>query len=258
MRRVSEGLQRLIEANAALWAGEAEVVRSYWDSPGRNRETDRLWIERQMYKEFWDGFSVAFDKIKNNLPRLERGMTRYEFLDVSEVMYEELAHYCLFADVYDAICGEGVESLDPQRLKESGDWKENKELMALRKEHKKLHGEWGARAHAFTEGGYCTLYLEAMKLKGRGGIDDLIADACGKVYEDEFDHMLAGIAGMDGTLEVSQWDLLAQLTADQMRSRILMRNAQFGYPVASERIEELIAGKCEPLAFDYERAGLQS
>ena len=42
---------------------------------------------------------------------------------------------------------------------------------------------------------------------------------------------------------------------EQMRLRVRMRNAQFGYPLPPERLEEIDAGKVEPLAFDYDRAG---
>ena len=43
----------LIGALTPLWAGEAEVVRSYWISPARSTETDLLWLKRQCFKEFW-------------------------------------------------------------------------------------------------------------------------------------------------------------------------------------------------------------
>ena len=42
----SDGFRRLIEGVAPLFAGEAEVFRTYWDSPLRTRDTDRLEIRR--------------------------------------------------------------------------------------------------------------------------------------------------------------------------------------------------------------------
>lgn len=38
------GVVRLVEANAPLWGGEAEVFRAYWGGPGRTDATDRAWI----------------------------------------------------------------------------------------------------------------------------------------------------------------------------------------------------------------------
>ena len=49
---VSANLKRLIDANAPLWAGEAEIVRSYWTSPVRSPANDKLWLKRQCWKEY--------------------------------------------------------------------------------------------------------------------------------------------------------------------------------------------------------------
>ena len=50
---VSDNLRRVIDANARLWAGEAEVFTAYWNWSGRTRETDRQWLAYQCYKEVW-------------------------------------------------------------------------------------------------------------------------------------------------------------------------------------------------------------
>ncbi len=44
---MSANVRRLVELSAPLWAGEAEVVRTYWDSPVRTAATDVLWLRRQ-------------------------------------------------------------------------------------------------------------------------------------------------------------------------------------------------------------------
>jgi hypothetical protein len=41
-----------------------------------------------------------------------------------------------------------------------------------------------------------------------------------------------------------------------MRARLDMRNGQFSHPVPDERMIVLRSGRCEPLAFDFARAGL--
>ena len=94
-----------------------------------------------------------------------------------------------------------------------------------------------------------------MKLKGRSAADDAIAAACAKVHADEFEHMLAGIAGFDREpYSTSDWTLLKDLTTTQMRQRIHMRNAQFGYPLSEARMTEIMAGAIEPISFDYDEA----
>ena len=208
-----------------------------------------------MYKEFWDGFVPPLEKKLVNYEKLEDDFSRKELLAAAELMYEELAHYCVFADVYEQIVGDASVP-NPTLLKKSGQWPENVQLMQLREEHKAEYGDIGFRAHAFTEGGYCTLYTEGMKLRGRGGIDDMIADACAAVYEDEFDHMLLGISQVGSGLASEEWERLTRLTVEQMRYRIKMRNAQFGYPVDAKTESALCAGDCEPIPFDFERAAL--
>ena len=139
-------------------------------------------------------------------------------------------------------------------------WPENTVLTEIRARHVREHGDLGRRAHAFTEGGYCTLYAEGTRLRGRGGIDDAIADACAKVLDDEWEHMLQGIAGLedDDAASAGPGRCLAELSVEQMRARIHMRNAQFGFPVAPARLAAIEGGDIVPLAFDYDRAGLRA
>jgi hypothetical protein len=254
--RISPHVTALIDRCAPLWAAEAEIVRRYWTSPVRTPESDRLWLLRQMYKEYWDGFFPSYRWVADNVARIEAGCSSEEMLEEIEVMQEEFAHYLGFARVYAAV-GDGAPLPDVESLRRAGNWPENVTLMALRAGHVRDHGDLGRRAHRFTEGGYCTLYAEGMALRGRGGIDERIAEACGQVHDDEFDHMLRGIAAIarDGEgLPEADWALLTEMAVEQMRARLAMRNAQFSFPVAAAELAAFAAGACAPLAFDYERA----
>jgi hypothetical protein len=257
-------LRRVIETATPLWAGEAEVVRTYWSSPSRGLDTDLLWLRRQCFKEFWGSGVTRFDQggiVPGSLKRLsaeaayvDTSIDRHEFLDALECVKAEFSHYTYFADVHDAMRPQGTPKLHPRMLEE---WPEEKELTALRYRHREAHGAIGMRACKTTEGGYCTLFSEGMKLEGRPGIDGMIAAACGKVYEDEFAHMLSGISGIaEEGLTESDWSLLQKLIVEQLRQRIRMRNAQFSYPLAEERVQAIYKGDIQPLAFDYERAAL--
>ena len=267
LRRPSPWLVDLVNVNAPLWAGEAEVFRTYWEWDGRSRATDRFWLARQAYKELFDGFVPRFDALGRVWADMERTASRAEVLELSKSAYEELAHYCAFADAYDLIRDDDVV-LDVEVVK-AFDWPENAALAELRARHVRDHGELGRRAHAFTEGGYCTLYSEGCGLRGRGGVDDVIAAACAVVYDDEWEHMLHGIVGLDEDQRADNdndsndrgagaWALLAELSVEQMRVRIRMRNAQFGFPLSDARIAAIEAGDIVPLEFDYRRAGLQA
>ena len=189
---VSDPLRRLIEVNAPLWAGEGEVVRTYFDLPTRTRETDRRWLWVQCRKEFWDSFAdpakglylEPLDRLREAFPGIDTEVDRHELLGVARHFVDEFSHYCAFADVYDAIRAEGEPKINPHLLRDRGDLPENAELAAIRAGHRDEYGELGVHACEITEGGYCGLFREGMRLAGRGEVDDLIATACRLVYDD--------------------------------------------------------------------------
>jgi hypothetical protein len=244
----------LIDRCERLWAAEAEVVRTYWDSPIRNEDTDRLWLMRQMYKELLDGALPSLLWAHGNIDGVGGLDSRAEFLEELDVLREEFIHYMGFAGIYEALSGQVPSA---EALRGLGAWPENDTLQALRARHRRDHGDLGLRAQRFTEGGYCTLYSEGMKLAGRGGIDRMIAAACEVVFNDEFGHMLRGIGDLHGSvgdLSDADWALLGELVEEQLVNRVVMRNAQFSAPVAPERLAAIQNGACAPLPFDYQRA----
>jgi hypothetical protein len=267
---VSSNLQRLIDRAAPYWAGEAEVFATYWGWAKRTRETDRRWLALQCSKEVWGSGLAPLDlgiflgpvkELEAAFPKIDIEIDRHAVLDVCEGLWAEFAHYCAFADAHDAMALPGEKKLNPHDVKQS--WKEDLDLSHLRFGHKKENPKLGERATRFTEGGYCTLFSEGMGLRSRGGDpvhgrnNLLIAEACSKVYEDEFGHMLKGIVGLDREgLSEAEWQHLGDISVEQLKARILMRNAQFSYPLGEQRVKEIFAGTCKPLAFDYEKAKL--
>ena len=275
--RASRELTRLIDSAAPYWAGEAEVFATYFRSKERTRESDRGWLALQCFKEIWGAatddkrkglFLGPLERLAELFPRIDTEVDRHEVLDIAQGLAAEFAHYCAFADVCDALALPGEPKIDPASLyawRTEGRMpgrKEDDALTALRFSHIDRHGKLGQRALRFTEGGYCTLFSEGMKLgarpaPGHAKADALIARACARVYDDEFGHMLLGIVGLDDEgLSEADWKLLGEISLEQLRARIRMRNAQFGKAIGVKRLAEILAGKCQPLAFDYERAKL--
>lgn len=258
----SSNLENLISLSQPLWAGEAEVMRTYWDSPIRTFQTDLLWLRRQASKEF-NGSGIGeyknmgvflgpLTRLQEAFPRIDSGVGRHEVLDVIEMIHDEFSHYVAFADVYDAIRDAGTPPLDPHKIEA---WEEDVALTNLRHKHNAEHGALGVRASRFTEGGYCTLFREGMRLKGRGANEELIADACAKIYDDEFGHMLQGIAGLDEEgWSDEEFRLMGELVTEQLRQRILMRNAEFSFPLSDDRVQAIYDGDIDPEPFDYARA----
>lgn len=267
---LSPELTHLIEVSAPLWAGEAEVVRTYWDSPVRTPETDLLWLRRQCSKEF-NGSGIGEYKnmgvfmgplieLQEVFPKIDTGeadsVPRRYVLELMDTLKDEYEHFCLFADVYDRIKPAGTPTMNPHALET---WDEDVALTGLRHAHIEAHGQLGKRACRFTEGGYCTLFREGMRAAGLGGpfaeANRLIAAACTGIYEDEFGHMLEGIAGLDQEgWSADDFALMEQLVTDQLRHRIRMRNAEFSLPVSEERVQAIFAGDIAPEPFDFAEA----
>jgi hypothetical protein len=252
---------RLVEISAPLFAGEAEVCRSYFSWAKRTKETDRIWLARQCYKEFWgSGFTDSdhslvgdwLSTVLKMLPKIDIEIDRHEALELIEGAHAEYSHYCLFADIWDSLRAPGEPKLNPRVL---ANWPEGQALDGYRQEVRAKYAE-GKLAWAslkFTEGGYCTLYSEGAAIKGRGGLDDQIAKACRKVYDDELGHVLNGIVAVnEHAREVQDWDLLEKLVIEQLRRRVVMRNGQFSNPLPQSRIEEIYAGKIEPIRVDLD------
>jgi hypothetical protein len=260
---LSENLKRLIAANAPLWAGEAEIARTYWTSPIRTRETDKKWLRDQCWKEYVGVAMGPRGALEENrltgliptlsdwVPRLDITIDRHAMREELEKHFVEYTHYCLFADVYDSLLEPGEAKLNANQLTV---WPEEDALAKFRANIRRGKGKL-TRATGFTEGGYCTLYSEGAKLKGKPGVDGRIGRACQRVYDDEFGHMMYGIAGMEiEDLTAADWDELIDVTCHILKLRLYMRNAQFSHPLSDRRIAEIIAGQIEPIQFDYARA----
>ncbi|MEJ0070515.1 MAG: hypothetical protein WDO24_19405 [Pseudomonadota bacterium] len=203
---VSAELKQLIDTAAPFWAGEAEVFRTYWDLPARTRETDRQWLAYQCSKEIWGSgisstkgiFLGPAEELIAAFPKIDTEIDRHAVLDIAEGLWAEFAHYCAFADAYDALGLPGEPKINPHAVKTS--WAEDIALTELRFAHRRDHPKLGMRATRFTEGGYCTLFSEGMALQDRtagphGRANALIATACRRVYDDEFGHMLKASSG---------------------------------------------------------------
>ena len=252
---INKNLKRLVNLAAPYWAGEAEVVWTYFQSPTRTNETDLLWLRRQCFKEIW-GSGVGDKKkglfqgpvayLSEVFSKIDREVDRHEVLDIIDDLRSEFFHYCLFADIYDFLSG---EKLHPQQL--TG-WEADNELARIRYEYREKRGKLGYFAVRFTEGGYCSMYSAGMRLAGTGELNDHIAKACEQVYVDEIGHMRSGFVWLSGQdLSAADWDDITAMTRRILRQRLHMRNEQFSYPLSEERIRAIDAGEIEPMEFDY-------
>ena len=252
---VNPNLKRLVDIAAPYWAGEAEVVWSYFQSPQRTKEKDLLWLRRQCFKEIWGSgvgdknkglFQGPVAYLGDVFQKIDREVDRHEVLDVIDGLRAEFFHYCLFADIYDSLSG---GKLNPAELTA---WESDNELARIRYEYRERRGKLGFFAVRFTEGGYCSMYTTGMRLAGSSELNDRIANACKHVYDDEIGHMRDGFVGLaKQDLAPAEWDEIAEMTKKILLQRIHMRNEQFSYPLSTERIRAIDNGDITPMAFDY-------
>ena len=175
--------------------------------------------------------------LSKQVPQLDITIDRHDLRDELEKHFVEYTHYCLFADVYDSLLEAGEPHLNGNQVTL---WPEEDALAKFRANIRRGHGKL-ARATGFTEGGYCTLYSEGAKLKGRPGVDGRIAKACQKVFDDEFGHMMYGVVGLEiNDMTAGDWAELIDVTCQILRLRLYMRNAQFSHPLSDQRINEII------------------
>lgn len=253
----ADPVRELVDASRALWGGEAQVFRSYWSSPARSRRSDLTWIARQCHKELVDGvearlagFAESVDGYRAGPPDDPNGMSRESDL-VSAV--EEFRHLRLFAALHEDLQGDTGAPLTGAAMRSEWAWPENAALAAVRERHRRDHVWLGRRLTLFTEGGGATLYAEGAHLAGRGPEDDRIATVLTAVHGDEVDHCRDGLAALRSAgLGDEQWAQLRSLTVEQLRSRITMRNAQFGHPLSLAEVRAAQAGACEPVPFDID------
>src|SRR5690242_15344183 len=123
---LSDNLRRLIDLNAPLWAGEAEIVRTYWTSPIRTVESDKRWLRLQCYKEFGGNpdhktagggrLTVLEQVLHDMVPQLEVTVDREALREELEKHVSEYIHYCLYASVYDKLLKPGEPKLSAAGL----------------------------------------------------------------------------------------------------------------------------------------------
>lgn len=241
---IRERRNALTRYASRFWAGEAEIARTFFSQP-RAPEEHLRWLRVQAYKELQprdDGIIIRnIDQIARNYPALEKSVSRADFLANIQFLEEEFRHYVVFADVIDFITGGRltVEELAGY------DIPEERELRAVRKRCFDEHGELGRFASSFCEGGGASIFYEGMQIGG-DPLSDRIAAACANVYGDEVEHATHGADALNAAARTDEdWALAKEMVAAISAQRLRMRNEEFGFPLADERLVEIADGEIE-------------
>ncbi|HLG72012.1 MAG TPA: hypothetical protein VK009_16460 [Chloroflexota bacterium] len=249
---VDTRLDELVAIASPYWAGEYEVVRTFFSKP-RSKEEHIRWLRAQCWKEFWgtlDGESISIaERGLRGLNKLlaeldESPEKRHKFLHEAEEMYQEFHHYSALADILDDLEGRHVK---PDEL---ASLPEDQKLTAMRAEIARTEGELGAFVNKFSEGGGSSMYRAGMEIKG-GELEERMAAAFRVIYDDEIEHMQTGAEGLRRVVHTpEEWEKCKRLVREVMRQRVRMRNDMFGQPLSEERLKEIDEGKIEPFHRD--------
>jgi len=236
----------VIAANAPYWGAEAEICRTYFRSPGRSAESDARWIARQAAKELLDGVVPRLRQLDRAIEGPDADAEAVAHL--AEELHEEAAHLAAFAAAHRRIRPPGSAGLGRAELEVAVAWPGNLALRDLRARHLQENAHLGAIAGSVSAGGCCALFREGLALAGGSDADDAIAEACGAVFADEAEHMLAGLRSVEAsTLSAEDWEVVVRMSVEQSRARLVMRDEQFGGAVTAERLAELVASGSDPL-----------
>jgi hypothetical protein len=238
MNEQRRGMASVVAVAAPYWAGEAEVVRSYFSRP-RTRAQELSWLRAQAYKE-----ARPFRDLPENL--------RAEFLrtgvvhcplngnETAQRIAEETRHFWLLADLIATSFGVQVSLTDVVMLPE------DRRLQELRAALRARGGALERAAVAFTEGGGGAMFQVLSQLDG-GGLERKIASVFQIIAQEEIPH---------GPIEIytiahhakseMDWERARVIVRDISRQRLLMRNEMFGFPLSSTRVQEIDAGWIQP------------
>jgi hypothetical protein len=239
-------IDAVLDANARYWGAEAEICRTYFRSPSRTATTDAAWLARQAAKELLDGVVPRMRQLDRALAA--GAIESSPVADIAEELHEEAVHFRAFAAAHARVRPAGIGDLDLATLKAAVAWPANLALAAVRARHTERDRQLGAVAGSVTEGGCCALFREGIALAGGSEADDAIAEACRAVLADEAEHMLSGLAAVDEIgLRPEQWEVVVDMSVEQSRARLLMREEQFGGAVGPDRLAQLLESGAEPL-----------
>jgi hypothetical protein len=232
-------MRDLVAVAAPSWAGEAEIVCSYF-ATRRTVERDVAWLAAQAWKE---------TRLVRALPAearsgsLAAGTVEAHPEAVSEVKFaEEVKHFHLLVGLIEMITGARVGIEDLRELPEES------RLQALRAPYRA--GTPLERAVVdFTEGGGGAIYQVLGGVDG-GPLERRMAAVFREIHDDEVFHGPAVIHSIAALARgPDDWSHAADLVGRIGHQRLRMRNEMFSFPLSETRRDEIAAGHIKPWPF---------
>ena len=263
--KLDERIAVLEAAPLRWWAGEAEVVRTYFSKP-RTRDDDLRWLKLQAARELGT-VERLLQALTEDLSRIEAAVSRGSFEASTRSVYEEARHYRLLADIMEQIAGERP---DPQELLAlSGCQRERKghpDLPAMSAEIEvtrgllETYGELAEVALGFSEGAGAAIFYVGNRILdlpytsySDGAVEKAIAEAMGIIFHDEMRHGPVHIPYIARAIRNDDdLDKARHIITEKAIAHLRLRNETFGYPLTETRMAEIDADiRVEPLPVDY-------
>lgn len=229
---------------------ERTVIAAFFKKPRRPKEHLR-WLKAQGFKEY-SAIKPIIDALTALYPRIDRGIDRHDYAELTEKLADETKHARLVMDLLQEISGKETSPRDLTWLPE------DRKLAKVRAKYSKsyatlLHGSGNVSAReikrrdedleraaiTLTEGGGGALYSVCSKLKKRG-IEAKIARAFHEILRDELEHKDSGARSLGGQIKsAADCRRAAEIIATVCGQRLRMRNEQFGFPLRKFQLAEL-------------------
>jgi hypothetical protein len=229
-----------------FWAGEAEVVRTYF-ARHRTHERDRAWLRHQAWKEIKQ-IPVIANAVIEATPRVGKEISFDEYLEITKKCWEEAKHYVWVAECLEELEG---KPLGPAAALDAlgGPLPEQVQIRKVREEieKKSRHPAVIAAVSTWPEGGGSGVtFKELSKVQG-GKLEAKIAAAAARICAEEADHGREGaeavIRGVRKCgLDAQTREIMLEGATRLCRQRLRMRNEMFGFPLTEERLSEIEAG----------------
>ncbi|HEY7060003.1 MAG TPA: hypothetical protein VII06_00880 [Chloroflexota bacterium] len=260
MTELADRAERELNAILAQYtAGEAEVVRAYFERPHTPDEYADM-LRRQMGREI---FCVAWlEGTARMAAEVERSTERHHFAALLKQIAEEVKHYVLLADVAEWVLGRplgGEEarayevyaapnpSLPRERHHNPRLPEANAMIDLLWRFRIENPSEFSDEVMHLSEGGGGAAFLEASRLTG-DEFRERFAAAMRAIAEDELEHGPLRVRGFVAHYVHGEADLAlaTRLLREVMAQHLRVRNEIYGYPLSPERLAAIDRGAIEP------------
>jgi hypothetical protein len=249
---LSELMADLNQLAESFWAGEAGIAREFLLG-AKNPQDHVHWLQHQCYRELRGPGLLdrpssrtrwIVENIADGLPAAETAEGRQQLRYQLHQIAEEFDHFKLYADILEDITGEPVRMQDIQGLSLPSD----KIIEALRVKLYAQNERLARLAYDFTEGGGAGIFYAQGALETDDPLLTRIKDAGRYIYDDELPHGQHGVSGIELNLTTAEeFAEVRAMIVEIARERLRMRAEMHDTTISEERINEIEAGKIEPL-----------